>query len=249
MSGNKNLTRLDEGLYQVKRAQGSNVYLVTEPDLALIDAGFPIDAPYIRGALKELGAGPEDLRLVVATHYHGDHVGTIAALKRGGGLRAAIHAEDAPFATGDVPYDRFKYRVSRTLFYYSLYPLFRYRYFTPDQCLEEGDVIPLLGGLEVLHTPGHSRGSICLYQRERGLLFSGDLVRRERGVLEGPPPRFTPDPRAAAESLVRLAELDFEYLLPGHGDPILGGAGATYRDHLEAGALWPASGQGQGSAA
>ncbi len=247
MLGKNGLTRLEEGLYQVRRAQGSNVYLVTEPELALIDAGFPIDTPHIRGALAELGAGPEDLSLVVATHYHGDHVGTIAALKRSNGLRAAIHAEDAPYATGEVPYERFKYRVSRTLFYYSLYPLFRYRYFTPDQRLEEGDVIPLLGGLEVLHTPGHSRGSICLYQRERGLLFSGDLVRRERGVLEGPPPRFTPDPRAAADSLARLARLDFDLLLPGHGDPILGGAGTAYRDHLEAGALWPASGQDQWS--
>lgn len=235
-----NLARLDEGLYQVKRAKGSNVYLVTEPELALIDAGFPIDTACIHAALRELGAEPGDLSLVVATHYHGDHVGTIASLQRRNGLRAAIHAEDAPYATGEVPYERFKYRLSRFLFYYSLYPLFRYRYFAPDQRLEEGDVVPLLGGLEVLHTPGHSRGSICLFQRERGLLFSGDLVRRENGVLEGPPPQFTPDPAAAADSLARLADLDFDLLLPGHGDPILAGAGAVYRDHLEAGALWPA---------
>lgn len=244
MLGSK-LFRLDEGLYQVKRARGSNVYLVTEPELALIDAGWPIDAPHIRGALRELGAEPGDLGMVVATHYHGDHTGTIARLKRGGGPLAAIHAEDAPFATGEVPYDRFKYRLSRVLFYYSLYPLFRYRYFTPDHRLEEGEVVPLLGGLEVLHTPGHSRGSICLYQRERGLLFSGDLVRREKGVLEGPPPQFTPDPRAAADSLHRLAGLDFDCLLPGHGDPILGGAGAVYRDHLAAGRLWPVNGNGR----
>lgn len=241
----KRLDRLEEGLYRVKRARGSNVYLVTEPELALIDAGFPIDAPCIRGALAELGASPRDLSLVVATHYHGDHTGTIARLKRGGGPRAAIHAEDAPFAAGEIPYDRFKLRLSRALFYYSLYPLFRYRHFAPDQRLAEGDVVPLLGGLEVLHTPGHSRGSVCLYQRERGLLFSGDLLRREKGVLEGPPPRFTPDPRAAADSLLRLAGLDFESLLPGHGDPLLGGAGAAFREGLAAGGLWPAGGGGR----
>lgn len=235
----KNLARLDEGLYQAVRAQGSNVYIITEPELALVDAGFPIDTPHIRRALSDLGAGPEDLRLVVATHYHGDHVGTIARLKRKGEVRVAIHAADAPYATGEIPFDKFKIRLSRFLFYYSLYPLFRYRYFTPDQHLEENDVLPLLGGMEVMHTPGHSRGSICLYDRLRGLLFSGDLVRREKGVLEGPPPRFTPDPVAAAHSLARLQELDFDYLLPGHGDPILGGADAVYRSHLRSGALWP----------
>ncbi len=58
----KNLVKLDDGLYQVKRALGSNVYLVTEPELALIDAGWPVDAPHIRAALRELGAGPGDLR-------------------------------------------------------------------------------------------------------------------------------------------------------------------------------------------
>jgi glyoxylase-like metal-dependent hydrolase (beta-lactamase superfamily II) len=240
MFAKNNLTRLDDGLYQASRAQGSNVYIITDPVLALVDAGFPIDAPHIRRALSELGAGPEDLRLVVATHYHGDHIGTISRLQHAGGIRAAIHSEDARYATGEVPFDKFKFRLSRLLFYYSLYPFFRYRYFTPDQHLQEGDVIPLLGGLEVLHTPGHSRGSICLYDRARGLLFSGDLVRREKGVLEGPPPQFTPDPDAAADSLGRLAELDFEKLLPGHGDPILGGADAVYRNHFDSGALWPA---------
>ncbi len=234
------LTRLNKGLYQVKGAKGSNVYLVTEPELALIDAGFPIDAIYIRGALRELRAGLEDLRMVVATHYHGDHIGTISRLKRLSGTRAAIHAEDAPYTTGEIPFDKFKFRPSRLLFYYSLYPFFRYRYFTPDQRLKEGDIIPLLGGLEVLHTPGHSRGSICLYDRAGGLLFSGDLVRREKGILEGPPPQFTPDQRAAADSLARLAELDFDMLLPGHGDPILSGADAAYRSHFRSGALWPA---------
>lgn len=239
MFGRKNLTRLDEGLYQAVRAQGSNVYIITEPQLALVDAGFPIDTPFIRGALKELGAGLEDLRLVVVTHYHGDHIGTISRLKRKGEVRAAIHAEDAPYTTGEIPFDKFKFRLSRLIFYYSLYPLFHYRYFTPDQHLKEGDVIPLLGGLEVLHTPGHSRGSICLYDRARGLLFSGDLVRREKGILEGPPPQFTPDPDAAALSLGRLAELDFDMLLPGHGDPLRGGADTVYRNHFRSGALWP----------
>ncbi len=63
-------------------------------------------------------------------------------------------------------------------------------------------------------------------------------------MLEGPPPQFTPDRDAAAISLSRLAELDFDKLFPGHGDPILKGAGATYGEHLRSGALWPVPGHG-----
>ncbi len=207
----------------------------------MVDAGFPIDLIPIRGALHELGAEPGDLDMIIATHYHGDHVGTIARLKRENGLKAAIHSADAVYASGDEPYERFKYRPSRLLFYRSLYPLFRYRHFHPDLLLEEGMVLPPLGGLEVLHTPGHSRGSICLYSRGRGLLFTGDLVRNERGVLEGPPPRFTPDPESAATSLERLAGLEFELLLPGHGDPVTRGAGKRFRRELARGSLWPVS--------
>lgn len=238
-AGKGPVRRLTGGIHQAVKARGSNIYIITEPRLSLVDAGFPIDLPPIRGALRRLGADITDLEWVVATHYHGDHVGTVARLQRESRLRAAIHADDAPFACGEVPYERFRYRPSRLLFYYSLYPLFRYRCFRPDLLLEEGAVLPLLGGIRVLHTPGHSRGSVCLFAESEGILFTGDLVRNERGVLEGPPPRFTPDPRRAADSLLRLASLDFEMLLPGHGEPILGNAGAIFRRQLERGALWP----------
>ncbi len=233
--------RLTENVYQAVKAKGSNVYVILEPMPCLVDAGFPIDLSPIRAALRDLGADTADLEMVIATHYHGDHVGTVARLKRENGLKAAIHADDAPYASGEIPYERFKYRPSRFLFYYSLYPLFRYRCFRPDILLEEGMELPFLGGLRVLHTPGHSRGSICLYSESEGILFSGDLVRNEGGVLEGPPPPFTPDPRLAAASLKRLASLDFDMLFPGHGEPILRGAGALFSSRLEQGELWPVS--------
>lgn len=221
------------------KTRGSNVYLITDSRFCLVDAGFPIDLPPLRAALRRLGADISDLEAVVATHYHGDHVGTVARLQRDWGIKAAIHSEDALFASGELPYERFKYQPTRLLFYYSLYPLFRYRCFQADLLLEEGSVLPLLGGLRVLHTPGHSRGSICLFSEREGILFTGDLVRNERGRLEGPPPRFTPDPQRAAASLLRLATLDFEMLLPGHGEPVLKNAGALFRRQLERGALWP----------
>ncbi len=231
-----NLTR---DIYQITNSFGSNIYLLIGNGLTLVDAGFPVDLPAIHLGLRRMGASFRNLQLVVATHYHGDHVGTISGMKRRHGVRTAIHEKDAPFAQGEIPYERFEVETSRLIFYTALWPFFRYRPFKVDHPLREGDHLDLAGGLEVIHTPGHTAGSICLYQRKRRILFSGDLLRNENGVLEGPPPQFTPDPEAARSSLLKLKELDFEVLLPGHGRPILGGAGDLFQSLLEQGRIWP----------
>jgi glyoxylase-like metal-dependent hydrolase (beta-lactamase superfamily II) len=112
-----------------------------------------------------------------------------------------------------------------------------------DQSLKEGEGLDQLGGLEIIHTPGHTVGSICLYNNEKKILFSGDLIRNENGVMEGPPPQFTPDPGTAACSLEKIADLDFDTLLPGHGDPILSGAGERFTALYETREIWPLSEQ------
>ncbi len=233
------LTPLLPGVFQIRGLLGSNVYLIQEPEgLALVDAGWPIDRPAISRALRSLG-GTADLKLAVVTHYHGDHMGSIRKLKRMGELESAVGEADADFVSGRRPYERFEIAPSRRVFYSVLYPFFRYRPFEADRALAEGDEVDLLGGLRVIHTPGHTVGSICLYSREKGILFSGDLIRNENGVLEGPPPQFTPDPEAAAGSLRRVAELDFDILLPGHGVPVMSEAGTRFRGLLGKGHIWP----------
>jgi len=233
------LDKLSKDLYRIRGSFGSNIYLITENGLTLVDSGFPVDLPVIRLGLRSLGAAPRDIDMVVATHYHGDHTGTLAGLKRRHAIRVAMHEEDAPFACGDTPQETTEVAFHKLLFYTALWPLFRYRYFRPDWLLEDGDVIDLLGGLKVLHAPGHSRGSICLFGEKRGILFSGDLVRNERGTMEGPPPHFTPDEPAACRSLEQVSGLDFEILLPGHGEVILSGAGERFRSLMEEGMIWP----------
>lgn len=231
--------KLSEDLYHIRGSFGSNIYVITDGGLTLVDGGFPMDLPAIHLAFRALGASPRDIDLVIATHYHGDHTGTFAGLQKRYGVRSAMHREDAAYASAQRPQETTDVPFFTLLFYTLLWPLFRYRHFQPDRHLEEGEVLDLLGGLEVLHTPGHSPGSVCLYGRGRGILFSGDLVRNERGVLEGPPPHYTPDEEAAAVSLRRISELDFDMLLPGHGEAILDGAGDRFRALLREGKIWP----------
>jgi glyoxylase-like metal-dependent hydrolase (beta-lactamase superfamily II) len=235
------LAKLAKDLYRIRGTFGSNIYVITENGLTLVDAGFPMDLAVIHLGLRELGAVPRDIDLIIATHYHGDHTGTVAGMQRRYGVSSALHEADNPYASGDSPQDTTEVAFLKLLFYTALWPLFRYRHFQADRLLEEGEVIDLLGGLEVMHTPGHSPGSVCLFGERSGILFSGDLVRNERGVLEGPPPHYTPDRPAARRSLRRVSELDFEMLLPGHGEVILSGAGERYRALVERAMIWPLS--------
>jgi glyoxylase-like metal-dependent hydrolase (beta-lactamase superfamily II) len=202
---------------------GCNVYMITSPGLAFIDTGFPLDAR----TLKDWAASvdPEGPEWLVATHCHLDHTGSMHRLKEAFGSRIAAHEDDAGVMEGTVPYMKFKLDPLHAVYYKVLSPLYPFEYVDVDRRLSDGDVLDLLGGLEVVSVPGHTDGSIALYQRERRLLFTGDTIRNEGGVLDGPPPQFTPRMDEAFDGIERrLMTLDFEVLLPGHGDPITAGA-------------------------
>ncbi len=96
-------------------------------------------------------------------------------------------------------------------------PFFNSKPVQVDIRLAQGDPV---GGFSVVHTPGHTPGSIALHDPKSGVLFVGDTARYIKGKLVGPPPNFTPDMKAAKASLARLSGLDFEVLLSGHGDPL-----------------------------
>ncbi len=203
---------------------GCNVYLSESGRGALIDGGFPMDTRRVAAALSRARPIPE---VLVATHCHLDHMGTLAELKDRFGSTVAAHRADAPVMEGTEPYRLFKLDPLRAAYYRVLAPLYRYRYVGVDRLLEEGDV---LEGLEVIHVPGHTEGSIALFDPVARALFSGDSIRNEKGVLDGPPPQFTPDLDLALDSIRdKILPLDFEVLLPGHGDPLVGGA----RDAVE----------------
>jgi glyoxylase-like metal-dependent hydrolase (beta-lactamase superfamily II) len=100
--------------------------------------------------------------------------------------------------------------------------------------VEEGDIVEALGGLEVVHTPGHTPGAISLHQRERRILFCGDALFNAdpmsgRPGLDFPIRLISVDNAQARESVQRLAELPIDVLCCGHGEPILDGANEKIR--------------------
>lgn len=204
----------------VRYVDGSNCncYFIEEADgsLTLVDTGLQPDGKKILGYLTtKMMRKPSDVKTIVLTHCHVDHVRGAVALKAATGAKVAIHEADADFVSGRRKYSPSGGAVG--LLFHLMTPFFRSPPVEPDIRLKEGDTV---GRFAVLHTPGHTPGSISLYDKSGKVLFVGDTVRYIKGKLQGPPPNFTPDMGRARASIERLSQLDFDVVLSGHGEPL-----------------------------
>ncbi|MCD6247980.1 MAG: MBL fold metallo-hydrolase [Hadesarchaea archaeon] len=182
----------------------SNIYLIIDEVIALVDAGTGMNFDRVRRNLLKFGVRTDDVDLLINTHCHYDHIGGDHDFISASGCQVAIHELEVEALRNADP------EVTlANAFGASLEPI------EPTRELRDGDRIELGEvTLEVLHTPGHTRGSICLYDRERRVLFSGDTVFCD-GVGRTDLP--TGDSAAMVRSLRRLKELGVRRLLPGHG--------------------------------
>lgn len=171
-------------------------------EAAVVDTGNPGSADDIGETLATLGLGYADVRHVLLTHWHPDHIGSAAeVLAMADG--AAAHAGEQDL--DEIALDTIE----------------------PVTGGEE------IFGLEILATPGHTEGHISVIDHDTGLLVAGDALNAADGGVLGPNPAFSTDMGAANESVRRLAELTFNTLLVGHGDPVDGGADTAVADLAE----------------
>lgn len=213
-------------VYLIEGLRITQVYaLISDEGLTLIDAGFPGEADRIAAQLAEGGYVLSDVQGIVVTHGHGDHTGSLAELARRSGARVLAHQDEVPYVeqTATMPTGSFAQRLAGWL---GAVGMFRAEPCRVDQPLQDGDEIDALGGLCVIHVPGHTPGNVALYQPERRLLFCGDTLFNGspftgRGGLGLPPRLFSVNASQAAESARKLADLPLDVLCPGHGEPIL----------------------------
>jgi glyoxylase-like metal-dependent hydrolase (beta-lactamase superfamily II) len=203
-----------DGIDTVEGLWVGNAYLVRDADgLLLVDSGPPGSTKRILASIERIGAKPADLRTIVLTHWHPDHMGSAAELRRLTGARIASHELDAPVLAGGERPAKGRRAMGLVLRVLRVAPL------VVDVTLRSGDDI---GGLEVIHVPGHTAGSIAL-RRPDGVVFSGDALLGDRhGRVQQPDPGLSLDPAQASASAATLASLEPRLLLPGHGAPVPG---------------------------
>lgn len=188
---------------------GSTGYLIAEDDLTLIDAGLRGSGRLVRWYVERLGRSMRDLTRIVCTHAHPDHIGGVRELVTRPEVEVLMHPAESA---------RLKISWRDVLARPSAGPLVMLLTRGPEDArpVEDGEVLPVLGGLEVVHTPGHTPGSICLYARRHRLLFVGDVLQVIRGKLSTPSHLFSDDLGLAARSIARLAELEVDTICFAH---------------------------------
>ena len=211
------------GFHQVSPAPGVNVFLFEAEGLTLVDAGIASSAAPILKAVRELGHQPSDLKRIVITHAHPDHYGALAALKRETGARTVMHPVDAVEVRTGGRGRPMSFRGPLTIFNGVFRGPANLEPAEVEDEVEEGDTLP--GGLKVIETPGHSDGHISLLWPEKGLLIGGDVAWHLTRLAHMP---FYVDFEEARRSLAKVARLDFDTAVFGHGRP-LRDAGAAFR--------------------
>jgi glyoxylase-like metal-dependent hydrolase (beta-lactamase superfamily II) len=186
-------------------------FLFTEGRLTLIDAGLPGSRRPLERYLQRIGRRFEELERIICTHAHPDHIGGVRELAAGG-AEVLIHPDDLSGLEITLR-DAIRAR--------SRGPLLNFVTPHPGETrpIRDGDVLPVLGGLRVIHTPGHTPGSVCLWLEEERALFTGDVLQVVRGRLTYASSIFSHDYPAARLSVARLAELDPQLIAMAHYRP------------------------------
>ena len=193
-----------------------NGFILRDDDgqVTLVDMGVKQSGKKVMAALASIGSGPSDVTRLMLTHAHPDHAGGAAYVAEQTGRQFGIHADDADFArTGASPPRDQKYRLGRLLSRSSdnAFPAV-----PVGETFTDGQVVPFAGGIEVVHTPGHSPGHAAYLHRDSGVLITGDSIFNVLG-LRWSIKAFCTDFRMSQETAVRLAELDYTTAAFTHG--------------------------------
>lgn len=211
----------------------ANVFLLkADNGFALIDTGIFKMTNKLIVQIEQYGLSPADIKTVIVTHCHCDHIGGVTELQKLTGAKVAAHADDIPYILQekviDGPYHGMMAEEQRVM------KRLNCNIKTVDIVLHDGDILDVLGGLRVIHVPGHTPGSIALYAETRRIMFFGDVIRnnKNKGMTIGLPEKFNVDTKQTIADAVILMRMPIDYALFGHGEPILEKTNAVMQKQL-----------------
>ena len=215
----RNITEVIPGVFQVTH-RGANVLIILEEKITIIDTGLREGAGTVLDFITRAGRSHDDVGLIVMTHNHIDHMGGLHEIrKHTSNAVVAIHRDDIGEREHPPSADA-RYKEPLAEVRTKLRSMFSVLSEDVDMVLEGGETLDCLGGLEVIHTPGHTWGSISLYARQHKMMITGDLIRKHRKMLYLPPKMVSASLEDNLESVKIVAGYDIETICFGHGLPL-----------------------------
>lgn len=211
-----------------------NFYLVEGADgLTVVDSGLPAMWNALGEGLRSLGRSPADIKAVVLTHAHFDHLGLARRLQQELAIPVWVHPGDAYIARHPYRYGHEKSRLRFMLAHPGGLPItarmaragaLKVRGLRETSPMPNAGTLPVPGAPQIIHSPGHTAGHCALFLRERNILFTGDALvtldpytgRRGPRIVAG---AATANSAQNMESLTQLAATGATLVLPGHGEP------------------------------
>ena len=176
-----------------------------DQDVILVDTGIPGQVELIRSAFEAASIPFEKLTKIIITHQDMDHIGSLPELLElfGDKVQVLAHEIAVPYLAGEVPLVKSNKPFANPV--------------KVDVLLQDGDLLPYAGGIQVLFTPGHTPDHISLYHVPSKTLITGDALTAQDGVLQSFNPAFTPDPDTALQSITKFQSLDLDTVIAFHG--------------------------------
>lgn len=200
-----------------------------DSEVVLIDTGLPGQSELIREAFEKAGVSFDSISKIIITHQDMDHIGGLSSIVKQAPLKVTVfsHEMEKPYIQGELtPLKMTPERIAHQEVMLNKLPeekrneiknLFSSLAAKVDKTIEDGQELPFCGGIQVIFTPGHTAGHICLYLKKYKTLVTGDAMNVIEGKLCGPSAQFTYNMEEALNSLKKLSKYDINTVICYHG--------------------------------
>ena len=219
------MLQITDNVYQIPLG-AVNAFVIEDNGLTLVDTGYKNSTFKIFESIKKAGKNPNDLKQIILTHSHPDHAGSAFEIKTKLNIPVYAHQEDADLIKQGIA-GRLPHVVSPGLVNWMVYRMFiksgknEVDAFEVNTNIDDKDIIPIAGGIEVIYTPGHSKGHVSLLLKKEGVLIAGDLCSNMMGLGLS---TVYEDRTLGIKSIQKAASFDFDIAIFGHGKPLFKGA-------------------------
>jgi glyoxylase-like metal-dependent hydrolase (beta-lactamase superfamily II) len=196
---------ISNGVFMLNTNPQGHVFLIRGEENILVDTGLPWAGKKILAELEDMGVQPQTVGRILLTHHDIDHIGNARMLGEATGAKIFAPKEDIPYITGQLSRPGIKRAIP-----FFLQPK------VPDKIIPYGRED--LEAVRVISAPGHTPGHVIL--QYENVIFAGDLLRTLKGAPAPMANFMNGDSAMAAKSIGILKTLDFDWLLPSHGDPL-----------------------------